>query len=161
MNEYRYKTCISSKFFGYRVSVSPQHCVFDWPDCWLWELSSTTSVTISITSNLLTQKISSWHNWFLYKIHSAFILFLTSPYKVSQKISSSSSMIEKQHFIIGAYSIVQSWSKAQILFRNIPKIRVQSDCIVSWVLVLYAANPSSSSSILIGPLSPNRSDPWK
>lgn len=72
-----------------------KHCISDWPDWWLQESSSWASITTSITSNLLTQKICGWHNWFLCKIHSAFILCLTSTYKVQQKLSSYISVSEK------------------------------------------------------------------
>lgn len=89
------KYIVSPELFSRRVSVSFKHCVFNWLDWWLQESSSQASVTTSIISNLLTQKICGWHNWFLCKIHSAFILFLTSTYKVPQKPSSYISVSEK------------------------------------------------------------------
>ena len=77
---------------GYQLLLNT---ICNWLDWWLQESSSQASVTTSIISNLLTQKICGWHNWFLYKIHSASILFLTSTYKVLQKLSSCSSGSEK------------------------------------------------------------------
>lgn len=109
----------SSNLFGCRISVSFKHCISDWPDWWLQESSSWASIITSNTSNLLTQKICGWHNWFLCKIHSAFILCLTSTYKVQQTQFLYLCVRETWPFIKGIYPEVRCWKKSTVWLRTI------------------------------------------